>query len=110
VPLVIGDADERDRPVHPPAPLEPRAEIVDVGDGAVGVGQAGDQDRRVLEVALRRRDLALERDPPFPGRRPGLEQSAKQRIAVDARLAGPDEAGRVVDQRAHLAIADRPEV
>ena len=41
------DADEGDRPVHPPRPLEARAEIEDLGDRAVGVGQPGGQDRRV---------------------------------------------------------------
>jgi hypothetical protein len=46
------DPDEGDRPVHPPRPLEARAEIEDLGDRAVGVGQPGRQDRRVLEIAL----------------------------------------------------------
>ena len=39
------DADEGDRPVHPPRSLEARAEIEDLRDRAVGVGQPGREDR-----------------------------------------------------------------
>ena len=105
------DPREGDRPVHAAAPFEARAEIVDLGNSAVGVGEPGHQDRRVLEVALRRRNLVVERDPPQAAdRRLRLEQGAEQGIAVDPRHAGPDQAGRIVDQGADLAIADRPEI
>ena len=46
------DPDEGDRPVHPPRAQEARAEVEDVDRGAVLIGEPGDQDRRVLEIAL----------------------------------------------------------
>ena len=107
------DAAKGDRPVHAAAALEARAEIEDFGDGAVGVGKAGGEDGGVAKVALLDLHLVFERDAPFAARqrRVGFraEQGAEERIAVDARLAAPDEAGRQIDQSRDLAIADRPE-
>ena len=78
------------------------------------VGQPGDEDRRVAQIGLLDADLVFERRSPRSPRDPALvarlEQRAEHRIAVDARRAGPDEAPVAVDQRADLAIADRPEI
>ena len=37
-----------------------------------------------------------------------VQQSAKDGIAIDPRDTPPDDAGLFVDERAHLAIANRP--
>ena len=65
-----------------------------------------EEERRLR--AGRRQQVHL---PPKEVRlRPRIEQAAEHRIAIDPRLARPNHSGGAVDQRADLAIADRPQV
>ena len=88
------DPDEGDRPVHPPRPLEARAEVEDLGDRAVGVGEPGDRGSACCADSAAR---------PRPGSRP---RSATRRAAARSRLSAR-AASRTADRRRPAARSPR---
>ncbi|MNT62331.1 hypothetical protein D3C72_2000420 [compost metagenome] len=88
-----------------------RREVDDLDRGAALVGHDGAQDGGVAHIGLLDRDHVRQFDGPEAvlGIIP-VHQGRKDRIAVDARGAGPDEAARPVDEGADRAVADRGEV
>ena len=80
---------------------------------AVAIEQPRAHDRGSGVVALLASRQAFELDGARPVRADaigGVEQRAKDRVAVEARHAAPDHTGLGVDQRADRAVADHREL
>src|SRR3546814_139980 len=104
------DACKGDGAEHAARPFEARAEIDDVDRAAILGLEPRDEDRRVAAIGSGRLDLPGKAKAPGAFLLPvAAEQRAEDRVAIDARNAAPDETGFAIDQRADLAVADRPE-
>jgi hypothetical protein len=105
------DASERSRAIASSVTAEVGAEVYHLHDVAGRVGVAADEDRGVAIVGQRNLSAFGEFDRPEPLLRiVAAEQGGEQRVAVHRRHAAPDKPGRGVDEGAHLAVADGPEI
>ena len=100
---------EAQRPEQAPELLEPGREVQDLDRGAVLREQAGLDDGRVGPVGLLAAQEAFDLDFVEADILLGLQQVAKDGVAVEARHAGPDDAGTRVEQCSIAAVADHAE-
>jgi hypothetical protein len=113
-------ADQRPHPTHDlgrperaVAVEEARAEIDDFDALAGGVEKPRSNDRGARVVGLLRACEPFQLDAEHTAlRRAGgvAEQRMKDRIAVEARYAAPDDGGALVDQGADRAVADQGKI
>ena len=101
------------RPEGAVAVEETRAEVDDFDALARGVEKPRSNDRRARVVGLlrARESFQLDAEDAVLRRAGGVaEQRMKDRIAVEARHAAPDDGGALVDQGADRAIADQGKI
>ena len=96
--------------------LEARREIGDFENIAEGIRHARDENRRVLEIGLLAADHAdhVDGEDAFLLRiglaLGAVEQSGKDRIAIEARKAAPDDLSAAIHQGRDRAIADNGKI
>src|SRR5437879_8620694 len=101
------------RPEKTVALEKARRKVDDFDALAVAIEQPRAHDRGSGVVALLASRQSFELDGARPVRADaigGVEQRAKDRVAVEARHAAPDHTGLGVDQRADRAVADHREL
>ncbi len=106
----LDDAKELRRPKHAAELVEARREVGDADRVAVPVGQVRAHDRRVAQILGVDVDNVVEQHVGEALLLVAGEQARKERIAVEARKAPPDDPRRWIDQRGRAPVADEGEV
>jgi hypothetical protein len=102
--------DQRHRMEHPAMLQETRHAIGDLDRVACRVGEPGDQDRRIVDVALlalRHADQGDAEQAALPSFFGDIEQRAKRRVTVESRQAPPHDVAARVDEKPDCAVADQ---
>src|ERR1700722_9757279 len=106
----LDDAKQLGRAKHAAELLEARREIGDAHRIAVSVGQTRRYDRRIAQIFRAHLGEAVEHHVGESLLLVAGEQPGKQRIAIEARKAPPDDARRGIDERRRAPVADEREV
>ena len=106
----LDDADQLRRAEDAAEIAEARREVGDLDRGAVFVGEHRRDDGRVALVVRRVIDHAVEHDVGESLLLIARDKAREHRIAVEARIAPPDETRSRLEQSGGLPVADDGEV